>query len=65
MFKVASIIYIAFTLLYVLFSIAVVYHLRQYTLPHRPAPRIIIAVYVLLSAIFLLLALFFLFRIPR
>ncbi|OGZ98824.1 MAG: hypothetical protein A3C07_00625 [Candidatus Sungbacteria bacterium RIFCSPHIGHO2_02_FULL_47_11] len=64
MFKAASIIYIIFTGLYVLFSASIVYHLARYTLPDKYTPRIIIEAYIILSAVFLLTALFFLFQIP-
>lgn len=64
MFKIASLIYIIFTGLYVLFSVSVIYHLTRYTLPDKHVPQIVIEAYTILSAVFLLTALFFLFQIP-
>lgn len=64
MFKIASLVYITFAGVYVLFSASIIYHLMRYTLPHQHAPRIIMEAYILLSAVFLLIALLFLFQIP-
>lgn len=64
MFPVAAIIFILFTLCYGFFSAAVIYHLRQYTLPGYPLPRIMITSFLFLSFLFWSFALYFLFRIP-
>lgn len=53
-----------FTLVYGLFSGAIIYHLRQYTLPGFPASKIIISLYIFLSVLFWFFSLTFLLKIP-
>ena len=65
MFIVAALILIVFSLIFGLFSAAIFYHLYQYTLPGHPSPRIITGIFIALSVLFWLLALFFLFKIPH
>lgn len=64
MFSTAVTIFVVFTALYGLFAGSIVYHLRQYTLPGHPAPRIVVTVFMFLSVLFWLFALTFLFKIP-
>lgn len=64
MFSIAVAIFIVFTVLYGLFAGAIIYHLRQYTLPGHPAPRVVIIIFLFLSSLFWLFALTFLFKIP-
>lgn len=64
MFLIALAIFIAFSLIYLLLSAAIFYHLRQYTLPGRPAPRIIMLAFIFLSALFWLFSATFLLKIP-
>lgn len=64
MFYGAAAVFILFTLLYALFSAAVVYHIRQYDLPDYPAPRIVLVSFFFLSALFWLFSTYFLFQIP-
>lgn len=64
MFLVALAIFILFSLIYLLLSAAIFYHLGQYTLPGHPAPRIITIIFVFLSLLFWLFGITFLFKIP-
>lgn len=64
MFLIALVIFILFSILYFLFSAAILYHLYQYTLPGYPSPRIITIIFVFLSVLFWLFSLTFLFKIP-
>ena len=65
MFAPASIIFIIFTLLYGLLTAAIIYHLRQYTLPGHTTPRMVLTIFLFLASLLWLFALFFLFQIPR
>lgn len=64
MFTIALVIFIIFTLIYLLFTGAILYHLKQYTLPWHYAPRLVTGIFFLFSGILWLLALYFLFQIP-
>lgn len=64
MFILTAIAFGLFTILYGLFASAILYHLRQYTLPGRPAPHIIIIVFLFLSGLFWLFGLYFLMKLP-
>lgn len=64
MFYIATVIFMIFTALYALASSAVIYHLKQYTVPQYHAPGIIITFFILLSLSFWLSALYFLMQIP-
>lgn len=64
MFIFASIIFIIFTALYGLFAAAILYHLKQYTLPDHPAPRIVTSAFLFLSVLFWLFSVTFLLKIP-
>ena len=64
MFFIATLIFIIFTALYTLASSAVIYHLKQYTVPQYHAPGVIIMFFILLSLSFWLSALYFLMQIP-
>lgn len=63
MFITAVIIFILFTSLYALFAAAIIYHLRQYTLPGRHVPHIVMVIFLFLSALFWLFALYFLIKL--
>lgn len=65
MFLVAFAFFLVFTILYVLFSAAIIYHLRQYTLTGYPAPRVVVVLFCFISSLFWLFALTFLIKIPR
>lgn len=64
MFTIVAVIFVLFTVLYGLFASALIYHLRQYTLPGYPLPRIVMTAFLFLSGLFWLFALYFLFKIP-
>lgn len=64
MFAIALSIFAVFTAIYSLFTGAIIYHLRQYTLPEHPAPRVVITIFLFLSALFWFFATTFLFKIP-
>ena len=64
MFLIALIIFLAFTLFYVVFSLAVVYHLKQYTLSGHYVPQTVTTIFFFVSGLFWLFALYFLFKIP-
>lgn len=63
MFFIALIIFILFTLVYLFFTGAILYHLKQYTLPRHYGPKIATTVFFFLSGILWLLALYLLFKI--
>lgn len=65
MFLIAFAFFLVFTILYALFSAAIIYHLRQYTLPEHPAPRVVIVLFCFISSLFWLFALTFLIKIPK
>lgn len=65
MFLIASALFTLFTLLYGLLSLAIVYHLKHYTLPGQRIPKLITAIYGFLSVLFWLFALYFLLKIQR
>ena len=65
MFKFLLGFFIIFTLIYALFMAAVVYHIRQYTLPEKHLPRLVTTAFIFLSGLFWLFALYFLFKIPK
>lgn len=64
-FTLASLFFGAFTLGYVLFAFAIVYHLRQYTLPGSHLPALVISLFGFLSGLLWLFGLYFLLTIPR
>lgn len=64
MFIPILVFFIVFTVLYVLFAAAIIYHLRQYTLSEHPASKVVISVFLFLAALFWLFSLTFLFKIP-
>lgn len=65
MFFIATIFFVIFTAGYALAAAAVIYHLRQYTLPGHKGPQTAISIFIFLSFFFWLLALYFLFTLPR
>lgn len=64
MFIAILVFFIVFTVLYVLFAAAIIYHLRQYTLPGHPTSKIVISIFLFLATLFWLFSLTFLFKIP-
>lgn len=64
-FPIGTALTILTALLYLLFASAILYHLRQYTLPRHPTPQIVVGLFFLVSLMGWASALFFLFRIPR
>lgn len=64
MFALAATFFLVFTALYCLASASIYYHLRQYTLPGRPAPKVVLVTFFFLSALFWLFSLTFLFKLP-
>ena len=63
MFIIALIIFIVFTIAYLLFTGAILYHLNQYTLPRHIGPRIATTIFFFLSGLLWLFSLYFLFHI--
>lgn len=63
MFLAATTVFAVFTVFYGFFAAAILYHLKQYTLPGHPLPRIISGIFLFLSILFWLFALTFLFKI--
>ncbi len=63
MFLILISIFALFTGLLVLFSASILYHLKHYTLPGSPAPRIIIGLYLSLSGFLWILGLYFLLQL--
>lgn len=55
--------FIVFTALYILLSIALIYHLKEYSLSGSRAPKIVTAIFLSLSVILWLIAVFLLFQI--
>ena len=64
MFLIALIIFIVFTLFFGLLSAAIIYHLKQYTLPGQTLPRLVISLFLFFTILFWLFALYFLLKIP-
>lgn len=60
----AIIILLLFTPLYGVFVFAILYHLKTYTIPGRPHPRVVTTIFLFLSTLLWLFALYFLFKIP-
>ena len=59
-FIVSAIIFIVFTIIYAAFSAAIIYHLKQYTIPgHKTAP-LVITIFLFLSGLFWLFGIYFL-----
>lgn len=65
MFKIFLGLFVAFTLVYALFMSALVYHIKEYSLPGKHVPKLIMTVFVFLSGLSWLFALYFLFKIPH
>lgn len=63
MFTILFIVFLLFSLVYGLFSAAIIYHLRQYEVPHTTAPRAVIASFLFLSFLFWSFAIYFLIEI--
>ena len=63
MFLLASAAFSLFTLFYGLMSGAVIYHLKQYTLPGSSLPKIVVTLFIFFSIFFWLLAFIFLIKI--
>lgn len=64
MFLITLVIFIVFTLFFGLLSSAIIYHLRQYTLPGSILPRLAIFLFLFFTILFWLFALYFLLKIP-
>lgn len=64
MFYIAAVILVIFTVFYSLLAGAIIYHLKQYTPYHYSLPQLFITIFLFLSAVLLLFALYFLFKIP-
>jgi hypothetical protein len=64
MFAALAIFFALFVVIYVLLTSAVIHHLTKYTLPGWRPHKIIIPLFITISVIFLLLAAYFLFRLP-
>lgn len=64
MFKIFLGFFLAFTLVYALFTSALIYHIKEYSLPGKPLPKLILTVFIFLSGLSWLFALYFLLKIP-
>lgn len=64
MFLIALAVFITFTLFFGLLSSAIIYHLKQYTLPGSILPRLAIFLFLFFTILFWLFALYFLFKVP-
>lgn len=64
MFSIAFIIFVFFTIVYLFFTGAILYHLKQYTLARHYGQKIATTIFFLFSGILWLLALYLLFKIP-
>lgn len=64
MFYIAALIFVVFTIFYSLFTGAIIYHLKQYTPSHYSLPQFFITIFLFISAVLLLFALYFLFKVP-
>lgn len=60
----AIIFFVLFSLFYGALASAIVYHLKQYLIPDHSFPRLITGVFIFLSLLFWLFALYFLLKIP-
>ena len=54
-----------FSLFYLIIAIAIIYHLRTYSISGRLAPHVVTIVFTATSIALWLLALLFLFKLPR
>ncbi len=63
LFYAAAAFFALFSVIYAAFVAAILYHVNHYTLPDRPAPRIIIKTFLILSGILWCAALYFLFTL--
>lgn len=63
MFPLLSIIFLLFTLLYAVFTGSVIYHFRVFVLPSQKFARIIVPIFVIVSALLWLSALYFLMQL--
>lgn len=63
MFLLFSIIFIAFTVVYAIFTGSVIYHFRVFALPSQKFARIIVPIFVIVSALLWLSALYFLMQL--
>jgi len=63
MFAILFLIFIVFTLVYGLFSAAILYHLNQYAVPGNTQSRVVISSFIFLSLLFWFFAIYFLVEI--
>lgn len=64
-FPIFLIIFIIFWTGYLLWGVSMVYHVREYSLPAHPVPRIFTTAFIALSIVLFLLSGFFLMGIYR
>ncbi|KKW18909.1 MAG: hypothetical protein UY60_C0001G0007 [Parcubacteria group bacterium GW2011_GWB1_50_9] len=64
-FPVFLVIFIVFWTGYLLFGVSMVYHIKEYSLPAHPVPRIFTTAFAALSIVLFLLSGFFLMGIYR
>ncbi|MBI3627388.1 MAG: hypothetical protein HY220_01375 [Candidatus Sungbacteria bacterium] len=63
-FTISLILFSIFILGYLLFGLAILYHLRAYILPNWYLARTVSGLFIGISIVFLLLAAFYFFQIP-
>lgn len=64
-FPIFLVIFIVFWTGYLLFGVSLVYHVREYSLPEHPTPRIFTTAFIALSILMFLVSGFFLLGIYR
>lgn len=64
MFIIAFAVFLLFLIADAALSAAVIYHLRQYTMPDWNAARIAVPAYIALAALFAILAMYELWNLP-
>ncbi|MEK7108642.1 MAG: hypothetical protein AAB844_00820 [Patescibacteria group bacterium] len=64
MFAALLVLFLAVVAADALLSAAVIYHLRQYTLPGWTAAKLVIPLYLILASLLLIVALAYFLRVP-
>lgn len=64
-FYLAAAFFALFSLLYLIIAIAIIYHLRTYSISGRIAPHVVIIIFSAVSIVLWLLAIIFLLKLPQ
>jgi len=64
-FFIAALAFALFSLIYLVITASIIYHLRMFSIPGRATPYITSTVFTVVSSLLWLAALFFLFKLPQ